>query len=412
MTNNSNYLIAIYSIFYVTIVHFSTTLHAAEEKKSTPKPALTVTLTQAQAAQLPVRLSANGNIAAWQEASIGTEAQGLRLTELRADVGDRVRAGQLLAVFASDGVQADLAQARAALAEAQVAATAATQEADRARAVQNTGAVSAQQISQLLNAEQSAKARVETARAQITGIDVRLKNTRVLAPDAGIISARSASVGSIGGGANGELFRLIRKGRLEWRAEVTASELGRVKPGLAVAVTTAAGAQVIGKVRMIGPQVDAQTRAALVYVDLDLGSTNKAGQFSAGPPQGSRRAAEPKLAPSGGSAAHAVASVGAILPGMYAKGEFELGQTGATTLPQTAIVMRDGFAYIYPVGADNRVAQLKVQTGRTVGDRVEILSKLPADARVVAVGAGFLNDGDLVRVAPASPAAAATNASK
>ena len=375
MINNTKHLVAVYSIFCLTQVHFMPLAHAAEEKKSPPKPALTVTLTQAQASQLPVRLSANGNIAAWQEASIGTDAPGLRLTEMRVDVGDRVRAGQVLAVFASDGIQADLAQARAALAEAQVAAVGATQEADRARAVQNSGAVSAQQINQLLNAEQSAKARVETARAQIIGIDVRLKNTRVLAPDAGIISARSASIGSVGGGANGELFRLIRKGRLEWRAEVTASELSRVKPGLAVSVTTAAGAQVTGKVRMIGPQVDAQTRSALVFVDL----------------------------PSTPDAQHLVK------PGMYAKGEFELGQTGAVTLPQSALVMRDGFAYVYPVGADNRASQLKVQTGRTVGDRVEILSKLPADARVVAVGAGFLNDGDLVRVAPAGavPASAA-----
>ena len=407
MIKLNNKLIAIIILISGATVHFLSTANAADEKKSSPKPALTVTLTQAQTAQLPVRLSANGNIAAWQEASIGTEAQGLRLTELRADVGDRVRAGQVLAVFASDGIQADLAQARAALAEAQVAAVAATQEADRARAVQNTGAVSAQQINQLLNAEQSAKARVETARAQITGIDVRLKNTRVVAPDAGIISMRTASIGSVGGGASGELFRLIRKGRLEWRAEVTASELGRVKPGLAVLVTTAAGAQVTGKVRMIGPQVDAQTRAALVYVDLDIPSASRAGQFSAGPPQGSRGAAAPNLVPSGGSAARATASGGAILPGMYAKGEFELGQTGAVTLPQSAIVMRDGFAYIYTAGADNRVAQVKVQTGRTVGERVEILSQLAADVRVVATGAGFLNDGDLVRIVPAANSASA-----
>ncbi len=346
----------------VTLGLLSIAVQAADDKpQAAPKPALTVAVTQLQLMQLPITLSANGNIAAWQENSIGSEAQGLRLAEVRVDIGDRVRAGQVLAVYASDGIQADIAHARAALAEAEVAATAAVQEAERARTVQNSGAVSAQQISQLLNAESSAKARVLTARAQVLAQQVRLKNTQVLAPDFGIISARTASAGALGGG---ELFRLIRKGRLEWRAEVTSAELARVKPGLAVTVTSAAGAKVPGKVRMISPQVDAQTRAALVYVDLPVA---------------------PDLQ-------HLVK------PGMFAKGDFELGQSQAATLPQTAVVMRDGFTYVYTVGADNRIAQVKVHTGRLVGDRVEILSKLVADARVVALGAGFLNDGDLVRV--------------
>jgi hypothetical protein len=74
------------------------------------------------------------------------------------------------------------------------------------------------------------------------------------------------------------------------------------------------------------------------------------------------------------------------------------------------VVVRDGFSYVYRVNPDNRVSQVKVQTGRVVGDRIEIISGLAADARVVAAGAGFLNDGDLVRV-PDAPAAAARPAS-
>ena len=337
---------------------------ANEKPEAAAKPALTVAVTQLQQTQLPVVLSANGNIAAWQETSIGSEAQGLRLTEVRVDVGDRVRAGQVLAVYASEGIQADIAQARAGLAEAEVSARAAIREAERARAVQNSGAVSDQQVNQLLTAELSAQARVQTARAQVLTHQVRLKNTQVLAPDFGVISARTASVGAVGGG---DLFRLIRQGRLEWRAEVTSAELARVKPGQGVTVTSAAGAKVQGKVRMVSPQVDPQTRAALVYVDLPV----------------------------------AVDQQHLVKPGMFARGDFELGQSGAVTLPQTAVVMRDGFSYVYTVGADNRITQVKLQTGRRVGDRVEINGKLAPDARVVAIGAGFLNDGDLVRVTPA-----------
>lgn len=366
-TKNTIFLVAFSAIITSTIILNTKNVFAADDKKAAPKPSLTVTLTQPQASTLPLKLSANGSIAAWQEAAIGSEAQGLRLSELRADVGDRVQKGQLLAVFASEGIEADIAQARAALAEAEVAATAATQDADRARAIQATGALSAQQISQLLNAELLAKARVQTAKAQIASQQVRLKNTRVLAPDSGIISARMASLGSIGGG---DMFRLIRQGRLEWRAEVTAAELPRLRVGAPVQVQVSNGTSVKGKVRLLAPTVDAQTRTALVYVELAAGSN--------------------------------------LQPGLFAKGEFELGQTGGITLPQSAVVMRDGFAFIYPVNADKRVLQTKVQIGRTMGDRLEILTPLAAGTQVVATGAGFLNDGDLVRVATPTPAPTAT----
>ena len=83
---------------------------------------------------------------------------------------------------------------------------------------------------------------------------------------------------------------------------------------------------------------------------------------------------------------------------MFARGEFELGPTDALTIPQTALVIRDGFSYVYRVTPDNRVVQVKVQTGRLAGDRVEVTSGLTADTSLVASGGGFLNDGDLVRV--------------
>jgi hypothetical protein len=84
--------------------------------------------------------------------------------------------------------------------------------------------------------------------------------------------------------------------------------------------------------------------------------------------------------------------------GMFARGEFELGATDALTVPQRALVVRDGFNYLFRLGADNRVSQLKVQTGRLAGERVEVISGLVPDARIVVNGAGFLNDGDLVRL--------------
>ena len=364
---------------------------AAAKGKVAPKPALTVTAALPEATRLPIRLAANGNIAAWQEAIVGAESAGLRLTEVRANVGDVVKVGQVLATFSTDTVQADVAQARASVLEAQANAADAAANAERARSLQSSGALSAQQINQFLTTEKTAKARAAVAQAVLGAQQLRNRQTQVLAPDSGVISTRTATVGAVvGNGA--ELFRLIRQGRLEWRAEVTSSELGRIDVGTPVSVRPASGGELRGRVRMIAPSVDPLTRSALVYVDLPPMSTASAAARRAGPPQAS-------AVPPGGSAVREATSMGAALPGMFARGEFDLGATDALTIPQRALVVRDGFNYVFRLGEGNRVSQLKVQTGRLAGERVEVISGLPPDARIVVNGAGFLNDGDVVRLA-------------
>ena len=204
----------------------------AESNKpaSTAKAALTVSTARPQLTRLTQTLAANGDIAAWQEASIGSEANGLRLTEVLVNVGDVVRVGQTLARFSDETVQADLAQANAALLEAQATLAEASSTAERARSLVNTGAISTHQINQFITAEQTARARVAATEAAVSAQKLRLKFTQLLAPDSGVISARSATVGAVVANGN-ELFRMIRKGRLEWRAEVMASELSRIRVG-------------------------------------------------------------------------------------------------------------------------------------------------------------------------------------
>jgi len=331
------------------------------------KAALTVTAVQPSNSSLALKLAANGNVAAWQEASIGAEASGLRLTQVLVNVGDSVKKGQLLATFAGDAVQADVAQAKASLMEAQANALDAAANAERARTLQNTGALSTQQINQYLTAEKTAAARVQAAQATLNAQGVRTQNTQVRAPDNGVISARGATVGAVVG-AGAELFRLIRGGRLEWRAEVTSHEIASIKPGSKATVTAASGAQVEGTVRTIAPTVDAATRNALVYVDLPANTGVKAG--------------------------------------MFAKGEFALGAANALTLPQQALVLRDGFTYAMRVEANNKVTQVKLETGRRVGDAVEIKQGAKPSERFVASGASFLADGDTVKVVDAKPSVA------
>ena len=264
-----------------TAVYLSKTEAAVEKTPVASKAALTVTTATPTRANLPIRLSANGSIAAWQEAIIGSEAAGLRLTEVRVNVGDRVSQGQVLAVFALESVQAEVAQTRASVLEAEANALDAAGNAAKARTLQASGALSEQQINQYLTLEKTAQARLEVARATLTVQQVRLKQTQLLAPDSGVISARSATVGSVVGSGT-ELFRMIRGGRLEWRAEVTSAELGRIKPGDKAAVLAASGTQVEGRVRMVAPTVDPTTRTALVYVDLPANAELKAGMYAKG----------------------------------------------------------------------------------------------------------------------------------
>jgi RND family efflux transporter MFP subunit len=344
---------------------------ANDKRPEAPKPALTVTTGRPQAATLPVRLAANGNVAAWQEAVIGSESGGLRLAEVRVNVGDVVRKGQVLAVFAAETVDADVEQARAAMQEAQANAASAAADAQRARALKDSGALSEQQVTQYLTAERVADSHVMAARANLTQQQLRLRYTQVLAPDSGIISARSATVGAVVG-VGTELFRMIRQGRLEWRAEVTSAELARIRPGTPVLVKAASGSELPGRVRTVGPTIDPQTRNALVYVDLPA-ALSASAPFKAG---------------------------------MFASGQFELGASSAVTVPQQAVAVRDGFSWVFRLNADQRVSQLKVSTGRRVGDRVEVVAGLAPDALIVVSGAGFLNDGDLVRTVPAQPALA------
>jgi RND family efflux transporter MFP subunit len=342
---------------------------APEAAKNTPpaKPSLTVVTERPAQAKLVQKITANGTLAAWQEALVGAEANGLKITEVRVNVGDQVKAGDVLATLQSNTLQAELAQAEGSLAEASASAQEARLQAERARSLQQQGFYSSAQLSQALATDASAQARVQSARALVQLQQARLSQTQVRAPDAGVISARQATVGSVVG-AGAELFRLIRQGRIEWRAEVAATDMGRIQVGAPVNITAASGQVLQGKVRMVAPSVDAQTRNALVYVDLP-------------------------------------AQTGSARAGMYAQGEIALGQTQALTVAQTAVVVRDGFSYIYTVGADQKVSQRKVQTGRLSGDRMEVLGGLPLDAVVVVSGGAFLNHGDTVRVVNGLPAA-------
>jgi RND family efflux transporter MFP subunit len=325
----------------------------------TARAALTVSLTSPQTLDWPQLLPANGNVVAWQEAVIGPEIANYRITEVRVQVGDVVRKGQVLARIANDTVASELAEVKASVVELEAAAAEAKANADRAKELREQGFYSSQLNTQYQTAQHTAQARLAAGQARLQAASLKMDKTGVLAPDDGVISARSATVGSLTQPGQ-ELFRLIRGGRLEWRAEVTSADLGRLKPGMSAMLIAPGGDTVKGAVRAVAPSIDPQTRNGLVYVDLP---------------------ASP-----------------AVRAGMFARGAFELGRSPALTLPQTAVVLREGFAYLFRLEGDARVAQVKVELGRRLGERVEVLSGLPAGTQVVESGASFLADGDTVKV--------------
>ncbi|MBC7786579.1 MAG: efflux RND transporter periplasmic adaptor subunit [Methylophilaceae bacterium] len=361
-------LVIIIIALFLVFKHFSkpvtqTTSNVANNTSSSP--ALTVQTSKLINIEMDNTIEANGSIQPWQESIIGAEVSGLLLKEVLVNVGDEVKKGQTIAKFSSSTIEAELAQFTATLAEAKANYIEANSNAERARSIKEMGVLSRQQIDQFMSTEAVAKARIESAEANLNVQKIKLNQTVVTAPDAGIISTRTATVGAVANQGQ-ELFRLIRQGRLEWRAEITSSDISKIKTNEPVTLTLPNGQTVNGKVRIVSPSIDNQTRNGLAFVDL------------------------PK------SAAKA---------GMYARGSFHLSQNKALTLPANAIVLREGFAYVMQVKADHRIKQIKVKLARRSADRIEITSLKEDDlkdlnADFVSAGGAFLADGDLVRVVP------------
>ena len=313
----------------------------------------------------PQTIAASGPIMPWQEALIAAELSGLRIVRLPVEVGQSVHRGDLLAQLADDGIRAELAQREAELAKARALLVEAKANGQRARSMQAQGAWSEQMVMQHLTVEQSAIATVAQAEAICAAQRIRLSQTRIVAPDDGFIASRNATLGAVTG-SGVELFRLVRQGRLEWRAELNSAHIGQVAAGQGVRIHLADGRSVAGSVRMLAPTLDSATRNATLHVDLVKPSAARAG--------------------------------------MYAQGEIEVGDKSALTVPQAAVIMRDGRAMVFAleddatISANHKVQARKVETGRRRDGRVEIIAGLAPGARIVTDGAAFLNDGDEVQL--------------
>ena len=335
---------------------------------STPS-ALTVELVAPDSRDWPQTLSASGAVAAWEEIVVSPETGGLRIEELRANVGDRVAKGQLLARLADATVRAELAKQQALVAQAEASLQQAAGNLRRAQSVDVAGALAPQKLDEYRAAEATAQASLASARADLQSVQLKLAQTRITAPDDGVVASKAGVVGNVAS-VGTELYRLIRQGRIEWRAELDAQQLTQVRAGQSAQVQLpGGGAAVAGTVRLVSPTLSTSTGRGIAYVSLDAKGSARAGTF--------------------------------------ASGSIALERRQALTLPEAAVVQRDGRAYVFLVDAGGKAASRPVATGRRQDGRVEIVSGIEPTARVVARGGAFLADGTPVTVA----ATAATVAS-
>lgn len=332
-------------------------------------PSLTVSLAAPQARQVERQVRASGTVAAWEDVAVGVELSGLRVATVEVEVGSVVKQGDVLLRLDARTLQSQLAEAEAGVAEAAANLDVAERKASRVRTLAAEKLVSQQDADEADAARVSARSRLNTAVASRDAARVQRDFSVVRAPVDGVVSARSVHPGQVVA-AGSELLRLIREGRLEWRAELAEADLLRVAEGATVRVDGPGGAQVTGQVRRVSPALDAQRRTGTIYADLP----------------------EP----------------GPLRAGMFAEGRVLLGQGQALLIPAEAVVRRDGRAFVFTVDAQNRAHEQVIEAGATHGDQVEVRAGLEPSDRVVARGAGFLGDGDLVRVVEASAAAATT----
>ncbi|MCG3857445.1 efflux RND transporter periplasmic adaptor subunit [Psychrobacter sp. Ps2] len=310
-------------------------------------------------------LSADGNINAKDTANVSAKVNGVAIERIFVEEGDRVRAGQILAVFDTDAMEQQVLQAQADVAEAEATLANASADAARVLPLIDIDAISKQEADRYRTSEVRARASLQASKARLSNQRLTLENAKVVAPVSGIISEKMVEVGQVAGGD--PLFTIIKGGILEWRADIDPKLIGDINVGTPVQVSLPGGDTVMGQVNRIAPTAD-NNRQITIYASLAANSKIRAG--------------------------------------MYQTGEFLLGSTSTQTIPNSAVVSNDGYDYVMlvtePTTRDDRsmgrIKQQRVTLGERLGESVAVLEPLPSDSRIVKQGGSFLNDGDLVRV--------------
>ncbi len=343
----------------------------AAGERQTGVSSQTVTIAVAETRNLSRTITASGTVTAWEEVPVGAETGGLTATAVMVDEGAWVRQGQPLVQLNDALLRAQLAQQEAAVASAEANAEREDAELARAHELRDRGFLAQASLDLAISEQRAAAAQLASARASLSETRTRLNQTTIRAPVAGLIISRSVTRGQIVQPGT-ELFRMVRDGRLELDARVPETELGLVRAGQAATVSSDGVGSAQGRVRIVTPEVDAQTRLGLARIAL-----------------------------SGNSG---------LRPGMFARAAIDVGAQPAVTVPTPALLYRENRPGVFVLGAENRVTFQTVEVLSRTDEHTSV-SGLDDGARVVVDGAGFLGEGDRVTPAPAArPAAPAAPA--
>lgn len=344
------------------------------EEKAPEKAAAggqTVTVVAPVLQDLPRTINASGTISAWEEVPVGAETGGLTATSVLVDEGSYVRQGQPLVQMNDALLRAQVRQQQAAVQTAEANAARDDAALARAQELKERGFLSQASLDTALANQRASQANVAAARAALAETQTRLSQATLRAPVSGLVISRSVTRGQIVA-AGTELFRIVRDGRLELDARVPETELNLVRAGQSATISSDEVGQTTGRVRIVTPEVDPETRLGVARIAL-----NGAGGFR---------------------------------PGMFARARIEAGSRPALTVPTAAVLYRENRAGVFVLGEGNQV-RFQPVTVLSRTDQRSALEGLTAGARVVVEGAGFLADGDRVRVvAPTAPAQAAARA--
>jgi RND family efflux transporter MFP subunit len=275
--------------------------------------------------------------------------------------------------LADDSLLADRRKQEAAVAQAQANLQQAVSNSRRAKVVGDSGALSEQQLEEYRINEATTRAALASAQADLEGVKLKLRQTRIVAPDDGVVASKTAILGNVVN-IGYELYRIVRQNRIEWRPELDSRQVAAIKTGQLARIALPSGEQVDGAVRLVGPTLSTDTGRAIVYVSLPVDSAARAG--------------------------------------MFGSGVIELDSKEAMTLPQAAVVLRDGRSYVYVVGSDQSAVSHVVTTGRSRDGRIEVLSGIDARQRIVASGGAFLSEGARVTVIATNPSKPNTGSAK
>lgn len=353
--------------------------HGDKAKAKTPKPSQTASQTVGVAVvaiqSLPRIINASGTVTPWEEVPVGAETGGLTAVSVNAEEGQTVRQGQVLVAMNDVMLRAQMRQQDAAVASAKATLAEAQAALGRSRELQAKGYLSPASLDTATARQQTAAAQLAAAEASRNETHARLGQAVVRAPVSGLISRRSVTKGQIIS-AGTELFRIVRDGRLELDAEIPETDLLALRPGMPATVTSEQVGQTTGTIRIVTSEVNTQTRVGLARIS---------------------------LAPGGG-----------FRSGMFARAQIAAGAQPAPTIPTAAILYRQNQPGVFVVGPNNRAQFRRIDILARNADRTAANGLNPGE-RVVVEGAGFLGDGDAVRVAASSgkaPAPAVAVAAK